>query len=227
MAGKTKHIQPQLLHIDGPGTRRLGRVHDHQKSMGFGKGAHPHKVRHTARDVGGMSHHNGLGVGAEPLRKLLAAQISLRVHAHKIHLHPLPTEAVEGPQNGVVLADRRQDMVARGQQAAECRIERLGRVGCKSDAGRAFGMKKLCQSFPGPIHQPGRMEGGFMGPTAGVARRLKGRQHRLPHFRRFLQGGGGVIQVDHGLTTFPACSSFSAMAYIFVTPPTANFSVRP
>ena len=66
-----------------------------------------------------------------------------------------------------------------------------------------------------------------MGPAAGVARRLKGRQHRLPHFRRFLQGGGGVIQVDHGLTTFPACSNFSAMTYIFVTPPTASRSVRP
>ena len=36
VAGKAKHIKPQLLHIDGPGTRRLGRIHDHQKSMGFG-----------------------------------------------------------------------------------------------------------------------------------------------------------------------------------------------
>lgn len=62
-----------------------------------------------------MGHHDGFGVGAEPLRKLLAAQLSLCVHAHKIHLHPLPTEAVEGPQNGVVLADRRQNMVAQGQ----------------------------------------------------------------------------------------------------------------
>lgn len=132
MAGKAKHIKPQLLHIDGPGTRRLGRIHDHQKSMGFSKGAHPHKVRHTARDVGRMGHHDGLGVGAEPLRKLLAAQLSLRIHAHKIHLHPLCTEAVEGPQNGVVLADRRQNMVARGQQTAERRIERWVALAAKA-----------------------------------------------------------------------------------------------
>ena len=37
-------------------------------------------------------------------------------------------------------------------------------------------------------------------------------------------GGGGIIKIDHGLMTFPAAESFSAMTYIFVTPPTASVS---
>ena len=36
-----------------------------------------------------------------------------------------------------------------------------------------------------------------------------------------------IAHINHGFTTFPAPSIFSAMTYMLVTPPTASFSVRP
>ena len=83
-----------------------------------------------------------------------------------------------------------------------------------------FGEEEPSQRFPGLVDDAGGVQGGRMGSTARVARCLQRIQHRLPHFRGLVQGGCGVIKVDHGLTTFPAFSIFSAMTYIFVTLPT-------
>ena len=47
------------------------------------------------------------------------------------------------------------------------------------------------------------------------------------HARRLGTGSGRIIQINHGLITFPAPASFSTIVYILVTPPTANCSVRP
>ncbi len=77
------------------------------------------------------------------------------------------------------------------------------------------------------VDDAGGVQGGRMGSTARVARCLQSIQHRLPHLRGLVQSGCGVVKVDHGLTTFPAFSIFSAMTYILVTPPTASFSVMP
>ena len=88
-------------------------------------------------------------------------------------------------------------------------------------------MEQFRQCLPGSIDQPCRVQGGFVRPAPGVARRAQGIHHGLLHLRRLAQSGGRVVQVDHGLTTFQAWVSFSAMTYILVTPPTASFSVRP
>ena len=63
--------------------------------------------------------------------------------------------------------------------------------------------------------------------AARVARCLQSFQHSLPYLRRFMKSRRGIVQINHGLTTFPAWVSFSTMAYMFVTLPTASFSVRP
>ena len=118
-------------------------------------------------------------------------------------------------------------MVAGADEAAERCIERLGHVGRESNAVRAFRMEKCCKCLTGMVDDPGRVKSRLMRPTARIARMFQCIQHGLPHAGRLLQGGGGVVEVDHGLTTFPAFSIFSAMTYIFVTPPTASFSVRP
>ena len=66
-----------------------------------------------------------------------------------------------------------------------------------------------------------------MDATAAVAVRLHGLRHRLRHAGGLWAGGGGIVQVDHGLITLDAPASFSTMAYILVAEPTANLSVRP
>ena len=126
-----------------------------------------------------------------------------------------------------MLTDRGDDMIPRAKEPVDGRVQRLGRIGCKGDAGRAFGVEEPGQRFPGLVDDTGGVQGGRMGSTARVARCLQSIQHRLPHLRGLMQGGCGVIKVDHGLTTFPAFSIFSAMTYILVTPPTASFSVMP
>ena len=118
-------------------------------------------------------------------------------------------------------------MVAGADEAAERCIERLGHVGRESNAVRAFRMEKCCKCLTGMVDDTGRVKGRLMRPAARIARMFQCIQHSLAHTGRLLQGGSGVVEVDHGLTTFPAFSIFSAMMYIFVTPPTASFSVRP
>ena len=88
-------------------------------------------------------------------------------------------------------------------------------------------MEKLCQRQTGIQHDPCSVKSGFMCAAPGVACCVQCLQNSLLHLRRFMQGGGCVVQIDHGFTTFPACVSFSAMVYMLVTLPTASFSVRP
>ena len=119
------------------------------------------------------------------------------------------------------------DMIPRPQQPAQGGVQRAGGVGRKGNAGRVRRVEKLCQRFPCGIYQPGSMQGRLMGTAAGVACGVQGVQNGGVYFLRFVQRGGSIVQIDHGLTTFPAWVSFSTMAYMFVTLPTASFSVRP
>ena len=88
-------------------------------------------------------------------------------------------------------------------------------------------MEQLCQRLPRFIDQPCRMESRLVCSAARVARCLQSFQHSLPYLRRFMKSRRGIVQINHGLTTFPAPSIFSAITYMLVTPPTASFSVRP
>ena len=80
---------------------------------------------------------------------------------------------------------------------------------------------------PDGVDAPGSRQGLVMGAPAAVAVAFHGGRHSLRHTRRLGTGGGGVIQIDHGLMTFPAPASFSTIVYILVTEPTASCSVRP
>ena len=60
----------------------------------------------------------------------------------------------------------------------------------------------------------------YMGVIFMEEKISSGRLHRLG----LSEGGGGVVQIDHGLMTFPAAASVSAMAYILVMLPTARVS---
>ena len=86
--------------------------------------------------------------------------------------------------------------------------------------------KRLGQRFPGLVDDTGGVQVGawLHGPGCPLSAEHPASPAPPPGL---MQGGCGVIKVDHGLTTFPAFSIFSAMTYILVTPPTASFSVMP
>ena len=88
-------------------------------------------------------------------------------------------------------------------------------------------MEKRSQCQTGLQHKPSSMQSRFVCAAPGIARCVQCCQHSLFYLRRLVQRGGRIIQIDHGLTTFPAWVSFSTMVYMLVTPPTASFSVRP
>ena len=227
VSGEAEDVHPQRLHVDGPRACGLGRVHDKRKTVLFCKSRDERKVGQVSGHVRGVGHGHKAGVRAEKALELVVAQPPGAVHLHEADLCPLLPQAVEGPQHRVVLTDRRDDVVAGADKAGEGRVQRLRHVGREGDAVRAFGMEKRCKRLPGAVDEAGRVKGRLMGTTARVAPMGQCVQHSLPHAGRLLEGGGGVVKVDHGLTTFPAVSIFSAMTYIFVTPPTASCSVRP
>ena len=88
-------------------------------------------------------------------------------------------------------------------------------------------MEELCHCAPRSINKTACVQRGLVGTASRVARRAQSVQHGLFHLQRFVQSGGGIVQIDHGFTTLPAWVSFSTMVYILVTLPTASFSVRP
>ena len=88
-------------------------------------------------------------------------------------------------------------------------------------------MEKLCQRQTSIQHDPCGVKRGLVCAAPGIASRMQCLHNSLFHLRWFMQGGGCVVKINHGFTTFPACVSFSAMVYMLVTLPTASFSVRP
>ena len=227
VSGEAEDIRPQCLHVDGPRACGLGRVHNKRKAVLFRESRNERKVGQVSGHVRGVGHGHKAGVWAEKPFELVVAQPPDVVHLHEADLCPLLPQAVEGAQHRVVLTDRRDDVVAGADKTGERRVQRLRHVGRKGDAVGAFGMEKCCKSLPGAVDDAGCVKGRLMGTTARVSPMGQCIQHSLPHAGRLLKGSGGVIKVDHGLTTFPAVSIFSAMTYIFVTPPTASCSVRP
>ena len=58
-----------------------------------------------------------------------------------------------------MLTDRGDDMIPRAKEPVDGRVQRLGRIGCKGDAGRAFGVEELGQRFPGLVDDAGGGQG--------------------------------------------------------------------
>ena len=115
-------------------------------------------------------------------------------------------------------------MVAGVQQAADSHIQSLRGVGGEHHMVRPWAVEERRQLFPCAVDHPGSGQAPLVGAAGAVAQGGHGRHHRVDHRLGLLAGGGGVVQIDHGLMTFPAAASVSAMAYILVMLPTARVS---
>ena len=216
-----------LFHINGEHARRLAGIQDKQQPMGAAEVPHPADVDHVAGQVGGMGADHGLCVGPQQPFKVIIVDLSPPVRRDEIHNRPLLPQAVQGPQDGIVLQVRGDHMVSRSQQSADGDVQGLGGVGRKAHMVRPRAAQEPGHLLPDGEHRPGRGQRLLMGAPAAVAPGHHGRCHRLRHAGRLGPGSGRVIQIDHGLMTFPAPASVSTMVYMLVTDPTASLSVRP
>ena len=118
-------------------------------------------------------------------------------------------------------------MISGAKEPGNSDVQCLGGVLGEDHMVRLGTAEKLRQAAAKAVDPPGGGEGLLMGPPSAVAPGIHGLQNRPGYPGGLGAGGGGVIQVDQGFTTFPAPASFSTMVYILVTVPTRSFSVRP
>ena len=199
VSGEAKQVDLLGLHVDRQDSRRLGGVHKKDQAVGMGDGPHPANIHGVSCEVGGMGADDGPRLRADQPPELAVVDPPLPVSRDETERHaPLRLQPVQGTQNGIVLQIRGD--------------HRPGTV------------EECCQLFPGAVDHPGSGQTPLVGATGTVAQGGHSRHHRVDHRLGLLAGGGGVVQIDHGLMTFPAAASVSAMAYILVMLPTARVS---
>ena len=227
VAGETQHVDAENLHVQRQFSGRLRRIYDQQQAVPVCKLRRASKVGSVAGHVGSAGHHQRTGLRAQEAFPLVIPQAAFFVHTGEAEVYADFPQMVQRPQDRVVLTNGRDNMVALAEQSAQRRVQCLGSIGCECNAGRVRCIQQLCHCAPRRIHQTAGVQGRLVGTASRVARRAQSVQHGLLHLRRFVQSGGGIVQIDHGFTTLPAWVSFSTMVYILVTLPTASFSVRP
>ena len=228
MAGEGQKVNAHLLHGNGSAARGLGGVQQKIEIVSPGKGGRPIHIQQVARQVGGVGAHQKLGVGPHQLLKPLILQLSLPVSGEKVRFHtPFPGQHMEGAQHRVVVPVGGNDVVSRIEKAKEGGVQCLGGVGGEDDPLRVGEAEEFGQSLPGLKH--GACGGHLAGVAApgAVAQVAHGLHHRLGHTGGLLEGGGGVIEVNHRVTNRSAVVRISAMRYMLVTLPMASLSFRP
>ena len=136
VTGKAQHVNVQCLHIYRLSPGCLGSIHDQKQAVPVCKLRDPGKVSAIARHIGSTCNNDRLCIGTDQPLPAVILQTSFLVHPGKTELNPLLIpQTVERPQNGVVLANSRDDVVSRREQSAQRRIQRLSGIGRKRDAG--------------------------------------------------------------------------------------------
>ena len=225
MPGEAKQVDLLGLHVDRQDSRRLGGVHKKDQAVGMGDGPHPADIHGVSCEVGGMGADDGPCLRADQPLELAVVDPPLPVSRDEAERHaPLRLQPVQGTQDGIVLQIRGDHMVAGVQQAADGHVQGLRGVGGEHHMVRPGTVEECCQLFSRAVDHPGGGKAPLVGATGTVAQGGHSRHHRVDHRLGLLAGGSGVVQIDHGLMTFPAAASVSAMAYILVMLPTARVS---
>ena len=137
------------------------------------------------------------------------------------------TAAVERAQHAVVVQCGGNGVPALCQQTGNGNVQRRGGISGEGHLLSAVAVEQPVDAAAGLVNGAPGSQAGCMRAPATVSHSVHGFGHRLHHAVGPVQTGGGVVQIDHGRTTRAAPISFSAMAYMLVTLPTASCSVRP
>jgi len=217
----------QRREIEGQDPGCLGGVYHQRQPVGAAEAGHPRQVHRVPDEVGGMGAHHAPRPGRQQPFKIPVIQPAPAVRRNKVHRAALGPQPIERTQDGIVLQIGGNHMIPRPEQPRDGDVQRLRGVGGEAHVIRTGTAQQRCQLFPGAVDQARGVQRAAVGTPAAVAQTAQRRRNRLRHLGRLAQGGGRVVQIDHGLTTREAPASFSTMEYILVTPPTASLSVRP
>ena len=227
--GEAQHIDLHFFHVDGQHARALRGVHEEHQSVRVRKLSNARKIKHIARQIRGVRADDGTGIGAQKLLKIRIVDVPLPVRGNKAQRNALlPFQPVERPQHGVVLQVRRNDVVAAADAAVNGDIQRFGRVAGESDMIRPLTAKERGELAARVVNDTRGGKRAFMCAARTVSKAVHGLHHRVDDLRRLPQRGRRIVEIDHlhGRTMRSAPLIFSTMTYIFVTSPTASFSLR-
>ena len=62
-------------------------------------------------------------------------------------------------------------------------------------------MEEFRDFYPGVENNPGSIQRGIVNTSAGISQRTKGIGYCLHHRIRFPSGGGGIVKINHRLTS--------------------------
>ena len=137
--------------------------------------SHKVDIYQVPNQIGGVGADHGLRLRPQQLFKGAVVQTAIAVGGHKIHRRPLPAQAVQRAQDGIVLQVRGDHMVSGTQQAANCDIQGLGGVGGKGHMVRPRAAKQRRGLLADGVDGSSGGEGVIVGAPAAVAVILHGR----------------------------------------------------
>ena len=185
------------------------------------------KVEHITRQIRGVRADDGTGLRPQKLLKIRVVDVALPVRGNKAHADVfLRLQPVERAQDRVVLKVGRDHVLARMDAAVDGDVQRLSRIAGERHVVGPLAAKERGERAARVVNDARGGKRTFVRAARAVAKAPHGLHHRVDDLRRLSQRGRRVVQIDHGRTTRSAPLIFSTMTYIFVTSPTASFSLR-
>ena len=197
VAGEAEHVNVHALHVDRYRTCRL-RCIDNQKGTvcvrhctDFGD------IEQVSGQIGCMRADNGLGFRSKERFHILIADIALAVRRYKIHRYAARLQIIQRTEHGIVLQIGRNDVIAGRKQTVDCNIQRLGGVCGEHNMVRTRTAEQLRQLTPRLEHHARRGKRHTVCTARCISCGKDGVFDRLRDFRRLVQRGRCVIQINH------------------------------
>ena len=156
--GAASRSTSTLRDVDRHVAERLGRV-DQEQRVGLAHDAADFVDRlNRAGDVRGMIHGDEPRVRPDGGADVVGRDVALAVARHVRDLDVgVFAQSSQRPQHGVVVADGRDDMVARADDAANRQVEHVGAVEAEDDVRRIVGADQARRRRAGPARRCGSL----------------------------------------------------------------------
>ena len=199
MPGHGDKVRPQGLKVQGQGPRRLGGVHDQGHTPLPAQAGDFFHGQDIAEHVGHVGTHRDLRPQVQLLPK--GGHHGLRPKQRGTGDEQLGVSGVEGPGDGVVLIAGQGHPGSGAHQGPNGQIQAVGGAGGEDHLFRGGDMKQGGGLLPAGEGNFGRLHGRTVSAPPGAGQLADGPGGGHGHLRRFLQGGGRAVQIDHSSTS--------------------------